>query len=317
MINKILSHIKGRTRRLINQRHINDYAPEQGGWMKQPGPVLGNKQTGTLFDPFVRYENGRYQLYISDRRHGSIVMTESENGVNWGSFCTIIMGEPGNDWEEIVNRPAVASHNGISYLWYTGQAENSSRIGLATSKDGIHYQKYANNPILVPEFDYEKESVMNPCVLWDEEEQIFKMWYAAGETYEPDVICYAVSSDGIQWSKCNKNPILKASESIYDKYKVGGCDVHRMADGNYLMFYIGYQNLDVARICMAFSKDGITDWERSKDNPILSPSKNGWDGHAVYKPAACQVDGKWHLWYNGRKNTDEYIGLAIHEEKIL
>lgn len=40
------------------------------------------------------------------------------------------------------------------------------------------------------------------------------------------------------------------------KYKIGGCHVIELSENELLMFYIGYQNLDVARICYAKSIDG-------------------------------------------------------------
>lgn len=49
----------------------------------------------------------------------------------------------------------------------------------------------------------------------------------------------------------------------------------RYFEGNdrYYMFYIGYQNVDTARVCMAESNDGIHNWVRSTDNPVISPEK--------------------------------------------
>jgi hypothetical protein len=57
----------------------------------------------------------------------------------------------------------------------------------------------------------------------------------------------------------------------------------------------------------------VTQWQRHPANPIISPSADGWDRDAVYKPFAI-LDGKrWLLWYNGRKGGAEQIGLAIHD----
>ena len=58
--------------------------------------------------------------------------------------------------------------------------------------------------MMIPEFDFEKKSVMNPHVIYDKDGKIFKMWYAAGETYELDVIYYAISKNGINWIKYKK-----------------------------------------------------------------------------------------------------------------
>ena len=156
---------------------------------------------------------------------------------------------------------------------------------------------------------------MNPHVIFDENEKIYKMQYSAGETYEPDIICYATSEDGINWKKYKNNPIFTANKNYFslDSYKVGACDIHKIGDNKYIMFYIGYSDLDTARIFVAKSRDGITHWTRSF-HPIVEPKKNQFDSHACYKPSALYDEkmNKWMLWYNGRTNRKEYIGLATY-----
>jgi len=71
--------------------------------------------------------------------------------------------------------------------------------------------------------------------------------------------------------------------AILLKWMESGCDILKEND-RYYMFYIGYQNVDTARVCMAESNDGIHNWVRSMDNPVISPEKKSWDADAVYKP---------------------------------
>lgn len=199
-------------------------------------------------------------------------------------------------------------------MWYTGQNKGVSKIGYAKSQDGFRFKKL-ENPILIPEYKFEKNSVMNPNVIYDKEEKIYKMWYAAGETYEPDVIAYATSEDGINWKKYKNNPIFSKNKKRFslDSFKVGACDIHKISYNNYLMFYIGYSDLNTARIFVAKSRDGINNWKRSA-NPIIRPSKIGFDSNACYKPSALydKIQKKWMLWYNGRFKGKEYIGLATY-----
>ena len=203
---------------------------------------------------------------------------------------------------------------------YAGQYKGKSEIGFAISNNGYNFIKYKNNPVIVPEFDFEKKSVMNPHVIYDKYEKIFKMWYAAGETYEPDVICYAISKDGINWIKYKKNPIFfpNINRNSFDFFKIGGCDVHKISNNKYLMFYIGYTDIDTARIFYAISKNGINNWKRSK-KPIIVPTKDQFDKDACYKPSAIfdQNENKWILWYNGRNYNKEFIGFATHNNKII
>jgi len=195
-------------------------------------------------------------------------------------------------------------------MWYTGQAEGRSYIGVAQSQDGIHFERFRKDYILAPEADFEKESVMNPFVLYENGK--FRMWYAAGETYEPNVICYAESDDGVHFVKHADNPIFTcAPENPYEQNRIGACDILKDEDG-YLMFYIGYRDIHTACICAARSKDGITNWVRVPQNPILLATPGSWDQDSCYKPTVVRdEDGTYRLWYNGRAGEKEYIGYAF------
>jgi len=96
--------------------------------------------------------------------------------------------------------------------------------------------------------------------------------------------------------------------------KVTACQVDKR-DGWYVMFYLGFEDVNTARICMARSRDGITGWQRHPQNPILSPTAGNWDADACYKPFAVwnEAQDKWLLWYNGRNGSPEYVGLATHD----
>ena len=203
-------------------------------------------------------------------------------------------------------------------MWYTGQARGYSFIGYAESLDGIHFERRSAEPIMIPELPFERESVMNPCVLF--ENGVYRMWYSAGETYEPNVNAYAESTDGIHWTKSRINPILaKNKYNVYEQNRVGGCHVIHTEDMGYLMFYIGYEDINTARICVARSKDGIRGWERSSLNPLIEPTAGSWDSEATYKPTVVwnEKDGKWMLWYNGRTANREYMGYAFRNGRDL
>ena len=320
MIGKVKRYIKRKIRRYRNQKHIADYPECSGGWTKYSGnPILGDEATGTMFDPFVRKIDGQFKMCVSRRKDDVLVMYTSEDGIHLKDAAEILKGSDETQWDAKVNRGCFLIRNGQWYLWYTGQNNNESRIGLAVSKDGSHFDRVSDRPVLVPEKEYEGTAVMNPCVMWDDEKKIFRMWYAAGENYEPDVIGYAESSDGVVWKKYPE-PLIRKDETIkYRCFKVGACDVIKTADGKHLMVYIVYQNLDVSRIAMAVSDDGIHHWHDVSDLPILSPGEGKWDGHAVYKPTICYDEEKdiLNLWYNGRLGTYERIGMASLKKPFL
>ena len=297
-----------------------DYPPTRGGWKKCPAnPLLGSAELGTCFDVHVKRTSTGYRMYFSWRTHLAIAVTESADGIHWGDIRIVLPPDPTSGWEDKVNRNCVVEEpDGRILMWYTGQARKRSLIGLAESSDcGTTFRRVGREPVMIPEFPWERDSVMNPFVL--NENGVYRMWYAAGETYEPNAIGYAESTDGVNWKKSRINPIFCAGKEPYDLARVGGCEVLKQPDGSYVMFYIGYEDIHTARICAATSPDGIREWTRLTSNPLVSPERDGWDGDACYKPSVIfePDNSRWRLWYNGRLQRAEYVGMAEHPGTAL
>lgn len=305
MINRIINKIKSKVIWYHSVLHAYDYPETNDAWIKHKSPVL--QSNDIYFDPYVYKLDGKYHMYVSNRTYNSIDLFESINGTSWNKMCACITGNAKGAWDEIVNRACVVKTKDSYFMFYTGQHSSCSQIGLAKSDDGQHFERYFSSPIIIPDLDIEKNSVMNPCVLWNNDRNIFQMWYSAGEFIEPDAICYAESHDGISWKK-RSNPVFTHGDKEYERAKVAGCDVHYI-NGIYTMYYIGYQNINIGRICVADSLDGIT-WVRRENNPIIAPTKGAWDAHSVYKPSIIYEKDRIMLWYNGRKRYIEKIGLA-------
>lgn len=302
------------------------------GWRRyENNPVIG-KELGECFDvTVIQKEAGGYRMYFSWRSKKSIAMVESEDGLSWGDPVIVLEPRSETGWEDDVNRISVIYHDGIYWMWYSGQVCGTivneehkfyideekafSWIGLATSQDGINWKRQ-DQPVIRPNQPWEKKSLMCPHVMWDKELKKFRMWYSAGGWFEPDAIGYADSVDGIHWEKYEKNPILEAvPENLWEKERVTACQVTRFNEW-YYMFYIGFEDIDKARINMARSKDGVTGWIRHPDNPIIVGGRaGGWDCEATYKPFAIYEEEKdrWIMWYNGRRAYVEQIGVALHD----
>lgn len=300
--------------RYFNQRRAYDYSPVATSVLKHPSPVLGDVMSGSMFDPcVVELPEGGLAMFVSRRDKGSIERWDSKDGIAWNYKSTAL--SPAVDasaWDSTVNRAGVLLSSSGWLMWYTGQNGGSSAIGFATSVDGLTFNRVVATPVIAPELEHEGGSAMNPCVM--AEGNGYRMWYAAGEDYEPDVICEARSNDGVNWEKLVKPVLTKGSEP-YDAHKVGGCSVLRLSELSLAMFYIGYQNLDVARICLALSDDNGLTWRRSSTNPLVGPERNAWDSHSVYKPSALLgQDGAVRLWYNARRNRNEYVGFATIDD---
>ena len=91
--------------------------------------------------------------------------------------------------------------------------------------------------------------------------------------------------------------------------------IRKAAEGDVEAVAKLYEDIHTARICLAFSPNGITNWTRSAENPIVEPTPDSWDANACYKPSAVrdEAHNRWLLWYNGRRDHSEYIGLVVHD----
>ncbi|GHT18770.1 hypothetical protein FACS1894189_7040 [Planctomycetales bacterium] len=291
------------------------------GWVKyENSPVLGGAELGTCFDVSLIQEDGVFKMWFSWRPKKSIAYTESKDGISWTEPKIVLAPNPDTDWENDLNRPGVLKRDGVYHLWYTGQAKGKSYIGYATSSDGLMWKRQSDKPVLSAEQGWEKGiAVMCPHVEWDADASLYKMWYSGGEQYEPNAIGYATSKDGLVWTKYPQNPVFAADKGItWEQHKVTAAQI--IKHGNeYLMFYIGFEHDNLARIGLARSKDGITNWERLPTNPIIGPGKGTWDEIACYKPFAIYdaAEKKWRLWYNGRNDKFERIGLVFHNGEDL
>ena len=285
----------------------------QSFFTKHPNnPIFGDEKIGTLFDIYVTPQaDGLLRMDLSWRTNNTTAVSFSEDGVRWDTLHSTLSPEPKSGWEDLVNRNCVLKIGNTFKMWYTGQANGRSYIGYAESDDGLNFHRVQTEPVLVPETPWENLSVMNPCVLF--ENGRYRMWYSAGETFEPNVLCYAESCNGLHWEKSPLNPILtNAPQNIYERERIGGCQILPHKELGYLLFYIGYRDIHTACICCACSRDGVTGFRRCRHNPLILPTPGAWDADACYKPSAVydETEDKWRIWYNGRNGGVEYIGLA-------
>jgi len=290
---------------------------DDGGWIKYEGnPVFGG-QYGTCFDVCVLIEAGTYRMWLSWRPKQSVAITESKDGIHWSPPQIVLPPEPATGWENNINRPVVVHRADGYHMWYTGQAQGHSKIGYATSPNGRIWKRQFRNPVLESSVPWEGVAVMCPHVIWDERARTWKMWYSAGEQYEPNAIGYATSTDGVHWNKHASNPVLTPDpHKEWEKERVTAAQVIYRKRWYYAL-YIGFRDIDHAQIGMARSKDGIGGWIRHVHNPIVRPTPGGWDADACYKPYAVYADRQWRLWYNGRHENLEQIGLALHRGEDL
>ena len=163
-----------------------------------------------------------------------------------------------------------------------------------------------NNPVLYPTEPWEGNSVLEPTVIY--EDGIYKMWYCGGS---PCALGYASSTDGVNWTKYENNPIFGLG-SGGESGTVRQNNIIKI-DGIYYLYYVD----DSRDMHIAESKDGINFTKR--ESPVLLHDDNTWErSHA--NSFQWVEDGEWKMLYEAQ-DSDPYalwkIGLATGKTHIL
>ena len=121
------------------------------------------------------------------------------------------------------------------------QAETATvdrRTGIASSPDGIHWYRFAGNPVLrSQQLRKVPQHSRNSCLLYDPDDgdAPYKMWFDTSGSALGSKIWYATSNDAIHWTM----PVVvleTGPPGSYDSYQVFQCQVVKV-NGTYYMYY--------------------------------------------------------------------------------
>lgn len=207
-------------------------------------------------------------------------------------------------WCKVVTySPHVIFHAGKFRMWYlgtsTGSRSGDMKLGYAESADGVNWTPHTANPILTAKDIGWGDMVQTPCVLFDSEETVFKMWFVSGKVTGHDAegrmtgfeqrLGYATSGDGIQW-QVHPAPIYRSGRSPF---------VIKEAPGRYRMWMGSSPDLEkedglFGNIYAFHSTDGLR-WVRDAEPTIRAGGKITT---AVYV-SVLKEGGTWYLWHGG------------------
>ncbi len=222
-------------------------------------------------------------------------------------------------YSKAIFNPTVIKENKIIYMLF--RASNCSpksdkwwsEIGLASSKDGIHFNIHPQ-PILSPEYDYEKYGCQDPRII-----KFGKTYYLTysgiSGKYNESQICLATSKDLIHWKKHGK--ILSEKKFKWNSgNKKAAVIVPKKINNKYVMYFLGEQKPWWTTIGTAYSDDLIK-WYEADDNPIISPRKGCFDSQGV-EPGPTPIITKEGilLFYNGwNKRKIHKTGVVLLSKK--
>jgi hypothetical protein len=108
-------------------------------------------------------------------------------------------------------------------MYYDGTTGAFEQVGLAYSADGKLWKRYGDGPVLPSGSDW--RGAWGSPSAWDSSyasygtvmrtpDGGYRFWYSGGVTSVDQGIGYAVSADGIHWSKSLDNPIFHKSDGV-------------------------------------------------------------------------------------------------------
>ncbi len=231
----------------------------------------------------------------SSNEKGMIVLWPNGNFIK-NEHNPILQPTSGFESKSVYN-PAVIVEDGKFSMLYRAEGEDTGEgaIGLAFSKDGIHFERYSNNPVMVREYDYEKEGIEDPRIV--KFSDTYYLTYTSADARTPGNICLATSTDLINWDK--KGEILQPRSGAWNSHQIkAGAIVPEKINGKYVMYFQGEAEAWKTRVGIAYSDD-LIHWYEPLSEPIMRPRSGYFDSMGTEPGAAIVIEEGILLIYNG------------------
>jgi len=194
------------------------------------------------------------------------------------------------DWDQSYTAvPWVMREGGEWQLFYAGASGRAASLGLATSRDGVVFEKHPDNPLFMPPGGLGWFSIAEVGNEW-------VMWYVSGFT-PPDRKVFRATAPTLVGPWTDQGEAFTAPDREWDQFIVptGVTEI----DGVFLMTYAGYDATDrIPAIGILTSTDGET-WEPHGDEPIHTATAGTWDDKGVVPANIIETDKGLELFYLG------------------
>jgi formylglycine-generating enzyme required for sulfatase activity len=242
---------------------------------------------------------GRLVINLGDKRpsqnqsagktpdsHTTIDYTKlARNLVRYQNNPVIKVGEKGA-WDDQTLGCLTVLDDGDRFYYYSDgtQFGKPKKIGMATSKDGIHWTKYENNPLFPGSMPY-------AIKVGD----TFRMYHPGKDEKGKHGLLMKTSQDGFHWSKQRLvmaggvlDPcVIQVGENRFHLYYCAGGK--KTINGKDVWEFKNY---------VATSADGIN-WKKIQKPVLPLGSKNAWDNQSHAGPCVLKLEDVFHMWYLG------------------
>jgi predicted GH43/DUF377 family glycosyl hydrolase len=212
-----------------------------------------------------------------------------------------------HSWESKATfNPAAFYEDGRVHIVYRAMSDdNTSVMGYATSKDGIHIDTREKEPIYVPREPFEQKLVPNGNSGCEDpritkiDDTLYMCYTAFDGRHPPRIAITSISVDNFLKKKWNwSKPTIVSPPDFDDK---DACIFPEKVNGKYLIFHRIGEDIDTAIVPDLKFED--TPW--LEERRWISARKGMWDNEkvGVAAPPIKTKDG-WLLLYHGVSSKD-------------
>ena len=216
----------------------------------------------------------------------------------------IFTGTNVDTWDKQIRERGFILKEGPNYhVWFTGYSPASPTkfLGYATSKDGIHWERFSKETI------HPGQWVEDMCVV-----KSGKTYYMFAEG-EGDIAHMLVSTDRVHWQEKGNLDIRKVDGSPIRKGAYGTPTVLK-AKGIWHLFY----ERDDLGIWLATSKD-LKIWTNVQDEPVIKMGPDAYDLFAVAMNQVIHYKGLYYGYYHASAFKDWHewsTNIAVSSDLI-
>ena len=288
---------------------------ENGAYETFFKPQIG--WTGDVM-PFYDEASGTYHLfYLQDWRQSGPIhpvwQVETKDFATYANNAAAVTnGVAGEQDEAIGTGSVIKGNDGKYYCFYTGERSTNYVDGTprqavlrASSSDLKTWHKDRDFKMISASPDYNYKEFRDPCVIWDEDKQVYRMFVASDyKGYTSKAIAHYTSADLTNWTLQAK-PLYENQETFTE------CpDVFKIGD----YWYIVYSSIDDPRTVRYVYKSGSLD----DDTPWSSPTALEGKMYYAAKTAPAQDGGRylagWCMTLEGTFDSSGWGGsMVVHK----
>jgi hypothetical protein len=237
-------------------------------------------------------------LLVVAASHPVQAQTVSYTDFHTGPAEPVLTGGGPGAWDQFIREKVSVIQDETGFrMWYVGHSaagQSTSKVGYATSTDGVTWTKYPGNPIIS-----RSVSDQDICVVVHPD-GTYWMYIEVNNSY----IDLLISPDGVNWTASGANPV-KTSAASPVVWREGST------------WYMFYEHMMGATfdLHLAVSPDGLV-WTDSPANPVLS------EGSFTVADSIVKEGTRYHLYYHTaglgtRHATSEDLLTWTNRELLL